>query len=117
MIVVNGQTATKYYYHFDGLGSVVALSDSNTNVVEQYSYDVFGEPNTTSSIGNPYMFTSRRYDPEAGLYYYRARYYAYDIGRFLQTDPIGYYYSMNLYKCWYVMWQIVSFLNIDIDIL
>ena len=34
---------TVYYYHFDGLGSVVALSDSTGSTVEQYSYDVFGE--------------------------------------------------------------------------
>ncbi|OHB58997.1 MAG: hypothetical protein A2Y12_19695 [Planctomycetes bacterium GWF2_42_9] len=43
---------TIFYYHFDGLGSVVALSDATANVVEEYSYDVFGEPNTTSTIGN-----------------------------------------------------------------
>ena len=41
MIVVNGGE-TKYYYHFDGLGSVVALSDVTGNIVERYSYDVFG---------------------------------------------------------------------------
>jgi uncharacterized protein RhaS with RHS repeats len=33
-----------YYYHFDGLGSVAALSNSSGNMVERYSYDVFGEP-------------------------------------------------------------------------
>jgi RHS repeat-associated protein len=80
-----------------GLGSIIALSNENKEIVERYSYDVFGGPNTTSSIGNPYLFTGRRYDPEAGLYYYRARYYAYDIGRFLQTDPIGYTAGLNLY--------------------
>jgi hypothetical protein len=60
MIDVDGETETRYYYHFDGLGSVVALSDTSRNIAERYSYDVFGEPNTTSSIGNPYLFTGRR---------------------------------------------------------
>jgi RHS repeat-associated protein len=96
MLVVNG-SETKYYYHFDGLGSVVALSNVNSEIVERYSYDVFGEPNTTSTVGNPYFFTGRAYDSEIGLYYYRARYYKPEIGRFLQTDLIGYYDSMNLY--------------------
>lgn len=95
-----------YYYHYDGLGSVVALSDSSGNIVERYTYDVFGEPNVwdangdalaVSSVGNPYMFTGRRFDTETGLYYYRARYYYPKLGRFLQTDPIGYYGGLNLY--------------------
>ena len=86
-----------YYYHYDGLGSVAALSNSSGNTVERYSYDVFGEPNTTSNVGNTYMFTGRRYDSETGLYYYRARYYNPAIGRFLQADPIGYEDGLNLY--------------------
>ena len=53
---------TVYYYHFDGLGSVIALSDNSGDIVEQYSYDVFGEPNRTSDVNNPYMFTGRRMD-------------------------------------------------------
>ncbi|OHB61144.1 MAG: hypothetical protein A2167_04720 [Planctomycetes bacterium RBG_13_46_10] len=91
--------ATYHFYHFDGLGSVVALSDSTGDTVQTYEYTVFGQvaaedPNCT----NPFMFTGRRFDFETGLYYYRARYYNSYIGRFLQTDPIGYDAGMNLYQ-------------------
>jgi len=107
MIVANGQTETEYYYHFDGLGSVIALSDANNDIVERYSYDVFGEATirdannsvvSASSVANPYLFTGRRYDDETDLYYYRARYYHPEIGRFMQTDPLGYKVDINLYR-------------------
>ena len=89
--------SSTYYYHYDGLGSVIALSNSSKQIVEQYSYDVFGTPNTTSSVGNPYMFTGRQYDAQSSLYYYRARFYSPVLGRFLQPDPIGYVDGLNLY--------------------
>jgi len=44
-----------YYYHYDGLGNVAALSDKNAILKERYSYDVFGEPNHTSDANNPYL--------------------------------------------------------------
>ncbi|HUU19593.1 MAG TPA: RHS repeat-associated core domain-containing protein [Sedimentisphaerales bacterium] len=52
-------------------------------------------PQTPTS--NPYMFTGRRFDIETGLYYYRARYYNPHIGRFMQTDPVGYGDGINWY--------------------
>jgi len=86
------------YYHYDGLGSVVALSDEDGDTVQVYEYDVYGnvaasDPNHT----NPFMFTGRRMDSETGLYFYRARYYNPALGRFLQTDPIGHGDGMNMY--------------------
>ncbi|MBL7146992.1 MAG: RHS repeat-associated core domain-containing protein [Phycisphaerae bacterium] len=88
-----------YYYHYDGLGSVVALSDSYGNSCQSYEYSAFGQvaASDPNFIANPYMFTGRRFDYETGLYYYRARYYNPYIGRFLQTDPIGYGNGINWY--------------------
>jgi RHS repeat-associated protein len=97
-LVEVAESNAAYYYHFDGLGSVVALSDVNSVLVERYTYDVFGRPairdaNGTeiaeSAFANPYLFTGRAYDAETGLYYYRARYYDYATGRFLQPDPVA----------------------------
>jgi len=97
MIDVEDSNAVSYY-HYDGLGSVVALSDEDGDTIQVYEYDVYGnvaasDPNHT----NPFMFTGRRLDTETGLYFYRARYYNPAIGRFLQTDPIGYGDGMNWY--------------------
>ena len=115
LIMIDVASGDLYWYHYDGLGSVVALSkydsgDTYASIVERYSYDVFGQttvcddggtplrPNE-SAYGNPYMFTGRRFDPETGgVYYYRSRIYVPAIGRFLQPDPIGYADSMNLYQ-------------------
>lgn len=99
--LTNGNRSEDYYYHYDGLGSVIALTDSDGHLAESYSYDVYGRANITSTLGNSYLFTGRQYDPETGLCYYRARYYSPSIGRFLQTDSVGYISSINLYKYCY----------------
>ena len=88
---------TKYYYHADRLGSIIALADSTGNLVDTYRYSVYGEVDNPGSLGNPFLYTGREYDSETGLYYYRARYYDAGPRRFLQPDPIGYLGGMNLY--------------------
>jgi RHS repeat-associated protein len=89
-----------YYYHADGLGSVVALTDKRARVVQDYEYDSFGNlKDRKNRVKQPYAFTGREYDRETGLYYYRARYYMPEIGRFISADPIGFFAGeMNLYS-------------------
>jgi RHS repeat-associated protein len=114
LIIVDfdGATQNSYYVHTNAVGSITAITDQNGDIVERVSYDVFGMPTITdyktdpanptvvanSVIGNQYLFQGRRYDKETNLYYYRARHYDPIMGRFLQTDPMGYHDSMNMYQ-------------------
>ena len=87
----NGTLDTTYYYNYDGLGSVTAITDSSGNVVQNYEYDTFGKiVNQTGSVENSYTYTGREWNAESGLYFYRARYYDPTIGRFINADPIGF---------------------------
>ena len=80
-----------YYYHADGLGSIVALTDGGGKVAQSYEYGAFGGlHDRMNAIKQPYAFTGREYDSETGLYYYRARYYDAEVGRFISRDPIGF---------------------------
>ena len=89
----NGAVA---YYHLDGLGSTVALTQPGTSgAAESFTYSEFGVP--AGGGGTGYLFAGYRYDAETGLYYVRARYYSPELGRFLQTDPIGIGGGRNLY--------------------
>jgi RHS repeat-associated protein len=88
------------YYHADGLGSIVALTDSTAKVVQRYEYDSFGNrKDMQNTIKQPYTYTGREHDRETGLYYYRARYYDAEAGVFLSKDPLVFEGgSYNLYE-------------------
>ena len=92
-----GSSATSYY-HADGLGSITSLSNSAGAIANTYTYDSYGNLTTsTGSLVNSFRYTGREFDSETNLYYYRARYYDSNAGRFLSEDPIGFDGGNNLY--------------------
>ncbi len=78
----------RYSYLADGQGSTLALVDEAGNVVQRYSYDAFGNPTGYGSLVNPFLYTGQIWEPEAGLYYDKARYYEPVSGRFISRDPV-----------------------------
>ena len=119
----NGNTTEfqRFYYYTDALGSVRAVTwvQTGTNIeklVERVDYDVYGKAtfanwgadktfgtgddatSNASIIGNPFLFTGQRHDPETGNYYYKMRYYQSSTGMFLSQDPLGYINGPNMYQ-------------------
>jgi RHS repeat-associated protein len=84
------------YFQADALGSIAKMTSAAGTVTLTRQYNAWGYLQAGASNGG-YAFTGREWDPETGLYYYRARYYDPKIGRFLSEDPIGFDGGINLY--------------------
>ena len=110
-IICRDANGTKYYYHFDRLGNVVGVTDSNGSVVSLYTMESFGNvlemtnggdfSNERSSDVQPYHLTTKEYDADTGLYYFGARWYDSTTGRWLSREPTRidgpnlYHYGFN----------------------
>ncbi|MDE2404406.1 MAG: RHS repeat-associated core domain-containing protein [Sphingomonadales bacterium] len=89
-------TTDRRFMQGDERGSITAISDSAGNLIGVNSYDEYGIPSSTN-IGR-FQYTGQTWFREVGLYNYKARWYSATLGRFMQTDPIGYGDGLNWYN-------------------
>ena len=106
-------TTDRRFMGSDERGSIVSLTDSSGALIAINRYDEYGIPQTDGSGNNinsgKFQYTGQAWLPELGLQYSKARMYSPTLGRFLQTDPLEYEDSANLYA--YVLNDPVNLLD------
>ncbi|TQV72933.1 RHS repeat-associated core domain-containing protein [Aliikangiella marina] len=87
-----------YYYHNSHLGTPELMTDVNQNIVWQAEYTPFGDATVVhETIVNNIRFLGQYYDQESGLHHNYFRDYDPEIGRYIQSDPLGLYDGSNTY--------------------
>ena len=97
LVEINASGAKKYLTA-DERGSIVARTDANGVMARTLAYDEYGLPGSASGNAYRFQYTGQAWFAEAGLYYYKNRWYSPTLGRFMQTDPIGYGDGLNWYN-------------------
>ena len=88
-----------YYIHSDHLGTPMLVEDDSGCTVWKAQIDPYGlaHVDPASTIEYLLRFPGHYFDPETGLHCNGFRYYSPELGRYLQSDPVGVSGGPNLY--------------------
>jgi len=99
-VVADVDTASPnlYFVHADHLDRPLKMTDASEATVWDAVYNPFGDVNAiTGSATNNLRFPGQYFLIEAGLHYNWHRHYDPTIGRYTQTDPLGFVDGPNIY--------------------
>jgi RHS repeat-associated protein len=83
-----GATDTIIYYHNDALGSPIAATNAQGQVIWREQYKPYGERLVKAPESrNALWYTGKPEEAALGLSYFGARWYAPGLGRFMNMDP------------------------------
>jgi RHS repeat-associated protein len=91
---VIGGDGKKFFYHNDHLGTALAIVDEDGKKIVERDFAPFGERlqlkenDATGSDEDDSAFTGKDWDADIELYYYNARWYDPEIGRFTSEDSV-----------------------------
>ena len=104
----SGAVSATYHAQYDANWNITAIADASTGVLERYIYDPYGTATVLcanwavrggSPYGWNYLHQGGRFDVDSNLYHFRHRDYSPTLGRWTQTDPIGFDAGdLNLYR-------------------
>ena len=105
---------TKYYLHYDQVGTLRAVSDASHNIVKEITYDTYGNilSDSNEAFTVPFGFAGGLYDRDTKLTRFGYRDYDATTGKWTAKDPIGFSGGdSNLYG--YVLGDPVGFFDPD----
>ena len=99
LLAIGSQNTTLLPF-LDNIGNIIEYCDKRGNIVQQFSYNLFGQLGKGSEIEEDmlrFRFSTKALEGKTGLYYYGYRFYNSDIGRWQNRDPIDEAGGSNLY--------------------
>ncbi len=89
----------RYYIFTNQIGAPIRIGDDAGNVCWSAQIDPYGSAHVdgNSTIEMPLRFPGHYCDQETGLHYNRFRYFSPELGRYIQSDPVGQFGGINLY--------------------